>query len=264
MNWFTQTFSDISIIWLLIFTLVSLVSGFLSSWLTYRFIKRRELIDIQKIESEKQKQERIRKEIIRWSNPVLSSVRSLQHRLRNILEHGGYLAMGKNHKERINPSWSISYEYFMSSTPFLFGQYFAWTQMLQDELNFELFETHTEKDTFFQAIRKVRSALSSFPPSSRYTCKGKDTQVFSLQQRAIGELLIIREGNNTRCMSYPEFVEKMKSTEFQYHFQPLVNLLDGVCPDDDCRWKRLEATAAALEDLEKVCNDLLNFQNPPA
>ncbi len=128
MNWFAQTFSDTSIIWLLIFTMVSLLSGFVSSWLTYRFIKRRELIDIQKLESEKQKQERIRNEIIRWSNPVLSSVQSLQSQLRNILEHGGYLAMGRDYKEQTNPNWSISYDYFMSSLPFLFGQYFAWTK----------------------------------------------------------------------------------------------------------------------------------------
>ncbi len=264
MNWFTQTFSDNSIIWLLIFTMVSFSSGFVSSWLTYRFIKRRELIDIQKFESEKQKQERIRNEIIRWSNPVLSSVQSLQSQLRNILEHGGYLAMGKDYKEQINPNWSISYDYFMSSLPFLFGQYFAWTQMLRDELNFELFETQVEKDSFFQAIHNVSRALSSFPPSSRYTCKGKDTQVFSLQQRAIGELFIVREGNNKRCLSYPEFVENMKSAEFQFHFQPLVTLLDGIRPDDDCRWKRLEATAIALKELEKVCKELLNLQNQPA
>ena len=264
MNWFTQTFSDTSIIWLLIFTFVSILSGFLSSWLTYRFIKRRELVDIQKLESQKQKQERIRKEIIRWSSPVLSSVQSLQSQLRNILENNGYLAMGKDYKEQVNPNWSISYDYFMSSVPFLFGQYFAWTQMIRDELNFELFETQTEKDSFFQAIHKVSRALSSFPPSSHYACKGKDTQVFSLQQRAMGELLIIREDNNTRCMSYPEFVEKMKSAEFQYHFQPLITLLDGIRPDDDCRWKRLEATAIALKDLEKVCKDLLNIQTQPA
>lgn len=262
MNRFTQTFSDTSIIWLLIFTLVSLISGFLSSWLTYRFVKRQELVDTQKIESEKQKQERIRHEIIRWSNPVLLSVQSLQSQLSNILEKGGYVAMGKGYKKQANPSWAISYDYFMSSLPFLFGQYFAWTRMLQDELNFELFDTQNEKDLFFQAIRNVNRSLSSFPPS--YNCKSKDTQVFSLQQRAMGELLIIREGDRKRCMSYPEFLESIKNKDFQQHFQPLVILLDGIHPDDDCRWKRLESTVIALKELEKVCKDLLNLQNQPA
>jgi hypothetical protein len=264
MNWFIQTFSDTSIIWLLIFTVVSLISGFVSSWLTYRFIKRRELIDTQKLENEKQKQERIRHEIIRWSNPVLSSVQSLHNQLTNILEKDGYMAMRKDYKRQVNPNWSISYDYFISSIPFLFGQYFSWIRMLQDDLSFELFETQTEKDLFFRAIRNVSHSLSSFPLSNNYDCKGKDTQVFSLQQRAIGELLIIREGNLKRCMSYPEFLENMKNKEFQYHFQPLINLIDGIRPDDGCRWKRLEATAIALKDLEKICKELLNIQNQPA
>lgn len=45
MNWLFQAFSEQSITWLLITSIVALVSGFLSSWLTYRFIKRQELID---------------------------------------------------------------------------------------------------------------------------------------------------------------------------------------------------------------------------
>jgi hypothetical protein len=149
----------------------------------------------------------------------------------------------------------------MSSLPFLFGQYFAWTQMIRDELSFELFETQHGKDSFFQAIHNVNRALSSFPP--KYACKGKDVQVFSLQQRAMGELLIVREGSNKRCMSYPEFVERLKSPEFQYHFQPLLALLDGARPEDDCRWQRLKSIATALNDLEKVCNKLLNIQEQP-
>jgi len=136
--------------------------------------------------------------------------------------------------------------------------------MLQDELSFELFETQNEKDTFFQAIHNVSRSLSSFPLSSNYGCKEKNTQVFSLQQRAMGELLIIREGERKRCMSYPEFLERMNSKEFQHHFQPLMVLLDRIHPDDECKWKRLEATAAALRDLEKVCKELLNVQNQPA
>jgi hypothetical protein len=171
--------------------------------------------------------------------------------------------MGRDYKERVNPNWSISYDYFMSGLPFLFGQYFAWVRMLQDELNFELFDKQIEKDTFFQAILGVTRALSSFPPASRYNCRGKDTQVFALQQRAMGELLIVREGERKRCMSYPEFLVKMSDQEFHYHFQPLIVLLDGIHPDDECRWKRLKATMDSLDELEKVCKDLLDIQQQP-
>ncbi|MFN8398911.1 MAG: hypothetical protein U0X74_02770 [Anaerolineales bacterium] len=258
MNWFNNNFSETSISWLLIATSVSLLAGFISSWLTYRFVKRRELMDTQKLENEQMKQERLRIEVIRWSNPVLSSVRSLRSQLRNILQ-SGYLAMSKDYKTKVNPNWSISYDYFMDSLSFLFGQYFAWVQMLQSEMNFELFETQWEKDMFFSAIYEVSHCLSSFPPD--YGCSGKDTQVFVLQQRAMGELMIIREGESKRCMSYPEFYEKMKSEDFRHHFQPLIALIDGISPDDDCRWKRLQETTRALSELEMVCNRLLNIQS---
>jgi hypothetical protein len=262
MNWFTQMFSETSIIWLLIFTVVSLISGFVSSWLTYRFVKRQEFVDIKHIENKQQKQERIRHEIIRWSNPILSSVQELRSQLRNVLEQSGYVALKMGYDQKSNQNWSISYEYFMNSLLFLFGQYFAWTRMLQDELNFELFESQNEKDLFFQAIQNVVRSLASFPP--HYGCQGKDLQVFALQQRAMGELLIRQNSGNKQCMSYSEFLKSMKSKEFQLHFEPLIALLNNIQPSDNCRWKRLEATNAALKDLERVCKDLLNVQNQSA
>ena len=259
MEWFTKTFGETSIAWLVIFTSFSLISGFISSSLTYRFVKRQEMLDAQKLEGEKQKRERILREVIRWSNPVLSSVQSLQSQLRNILKQGGYAAMSKGYKPKTLSGWSISYEYFMNSLLFLFGQYFAWIRMMQDEMNFELFESQAEKDGFFRAVHKVNHALSTYPPTN-YQCKGKDMQVFSLQQRAMGELLIIRENTGKRCMSYPEFLNAMKNKEFKQHFQPLIALLDGIRPDDECRWKRLHAMMEELENLEKVCKELLNIQ----
>ena len=57
MNWLFQTFSEQSIAWLLISSAVALASGFLASWLTYRFIKRQEIIDQAKVQGD------IRKEV---------------------------------------------------------------------------------------------------------------------------------------------------------------------------------------------------------
>lgn len=257
MNWFMHVFEEQSIAWLLIVTVVSFVSGFVSSLLTYRFVKRPELLETMKMEIEKQKKERIRQEVVRWSNPIKASLIQLISQLNNILYDRGYIAMKHNYREDDNPNWSISYDYFMNSLSFLFGQYFAWIQMFQEELNFELFQTQDEKDRFSIAIHKVRSALSKFPPN--YDCEGKDLQVFALQQRAIGELLIIRDSEGRRCMSYPEFLANMKNQQFKDHLQPILKFLDGVNPKDSCRWKRLEATKDALMELEIVCNDLLEI-----
>jgi hypothetical protein len=176
MSWLNQAFAERSVAWLLLSTAVALLSGILSSWLTYRFVKRREIVDTVRAEIEKQrhlaviqvereKKERIRQEVIRWANPILGAVKQLEGRLKNILEEDGYLALSKSYEQFVNPSWSISYEYFINSTLFLFGQYFAWVQMLQEELSFELFQTQQDKDDFLVAIAEVAKSLARFPPN---------------------------------------------------------------------------------------------------
>jgi len=195
-------------------------------------------------------------------NPILGAVESLQHRLKNIIEDDGYLALSEECASEINPNWSISYDYFMSSTLYHFGQYFAWVQMLREELSFELFQTQETKDRFFDAIMSVTKSLSSFPLNR--ACIGQDTQVFYLQQRAIGELLIVRENGSRRCMSYPDFLNSLSGNPFEQQMKPLKVLLEGISPipRDDCRWTRLNVTHAALVELETHCNALL--RPPPS
>jgi len=138
--------------------------------------------------------------------------------------------------------------------------------MLEETLSFELFNSQAEKDRLFGALRNVSKALGSYPPD--YSCSGPDVQVFRLQQRALGELIIRRENDKDRSWTYPEFVDAMKKREVSDHFTSLRQLLEGVRPNDDCRWQRLIATNRALQELATVCRDLLDLPNvnaaPPA
>lgn len=257
MKWLTETFNSSSIIWLLTSSTIAILSGFASSWLTFNYIRRRELIEQSKIEIKLKKQEAIRQEIIRWSNPILAAVKDLKGRLNNIVDEG-YLALGKDFENQINSNWSISYDYFMSSTLYLFGQYFCWIRMLEEELNFELFESQAEKDNFFLAVREVSKALSDFPPS--YFCSDKDFQVFRLQQRVIGELFVVLDVRDKRhVISYADFLEKLKDKDnsFNQHLIPLRNLLEDVSPESDCRWQRILTTRKALDKLESRCIEIL-------
>jgi hypothetical protein len=258
MEWLIQAFNEKSIIWLLLSSIVAMLSGFVSSWLTYTYISRREILEKSELENRIKKQERIRQEIIRWSNPILASVQELKGRLNNIVDEG-YLVLSKDYERQINSSWSISYDYFMNSTLYLFGQYFCWTRMLEEELNFELFESQIEKDNFFFAMRKVSKSLSTFPPS--YSCSGRDVQIFRLQQRVIGELLVTVDSKDRRVViSYADFLKRLEDNSddsFKQHFFPLQNLLEDINPESGCRWKRLLSARQALKELELQCTDLL-------
>lgn len=275
---------------------VSVVVSTLTAWLTFQLVKKRELAEslrievakldlikkpelaqtleneIQKarevlrLEEERDRERHVRQEIIRWANPILGAVGDLRARLGNILDDGAYVALDPRWDPKSNPSWSISYDYFMCSSLYLFANYFARTRMLEETLSFELFNSQAEKDRLFGALRGVSKALGSYPPD--YTCSGPDVQIFGLQQRALGELIVRRENDKDQCWTYPEFVDAMKKPEVADHFASLRQLLEAIRPDDECRWKRLIATNRALQELATVCRDLLNLPHmdaaPPA
>jgi hypothetical protein len=57
--------------------------------------------------------ERLRQEVIRWANPILGSVMSLQRRLDVVLNEEGYLALSPMVEGNINRNWSATYQYYL-------------------------------------------------------------------------------------------------------------------------------------------------------
>ena len=153
----TAPYSEFSLIWLTITTIFALISGFISSWLYLIFIKRKEIKETKKIESEQEKKERVNLEIIRWANPIHRSVQGLHYRLRYILEKGGYTDLANNSRNK-------KYDYMMNSTLFYFAQYFAWIELLQEELNIEIFQSQVQENEFFKSIIDVGKTLNRYPP----------------------------------------------------------------------------------------------------
>jgi hypothetical protein len=202
--------------------------------------------------------QRIRQDLQRWANPILRTVMELERRLDNILKNEGYLALSPDAKNRVSSEWPVTREYFLSSTIFLFSQYFCWIRLLEERLSFELFEYNSDKDDLLKKIGDVRRTLSEFPLAELRGLSGVgDRQIFCLQQRGIGEMLALPDGANLRCMRFSEFVQNWSEPEFRDRFEPLTCLLDGIAPTNEHRWKRLELMAIALEQLRGECRRLL-------
>lgn len=274
-----------SISWpaLVVTAVVSVVVSLASAWLIFQLVKRREMaeglrIEVEKLnlvrkpelaqtllnemererekfllEQEKDKDERIRGEILRWANPILGAVEDLRARLDNILRQYGFVALNPEYEE--TAQWSISFDYFIHSTLYLFGAFFAYAEALRDELSFELFRDQEEKTELLRALASVGTALSIFPPP--YECTGGDRQVFRLEQRSIGSM-VLREDDRTRCISYPDFQDRLSDEKFMRTFAPLRKLLECAEPrSNDCRWKRLEAVDVALAQVDAACRKVL-------
>jgi hypothetical protein len=209
---------------------------------------------------------RIRDEVLRWTNPVLDAVDGLESRLGNILHDDLDLALHKHRAARpVDPDWAVSYDYVLPTTLYLFANYFAWIRLMQEKLSFELFESKQVEKRFFEAMWGVSKTLGDWWPGI-IGGAGRDTQVFALQQRAIGEALIRRDTEDPRPMTIPEFLSaynNKKEPSFNATLEPLRELVDGL-ERGTKRWARLSLTLNELWAFQKECRALLELRGTSA
>lgn len=210
------------------------------------------------VETQAAGDERVRRELSAWASPILGAVQDLIARLENILDDKGYVGLDPD-TATADRDWSLDYEYFLTSSLYLFGRYFCWIGMLEEELSFEVFRSHNELDEFRKNVIAVSKALGDYHAHSPHAGTGNDTQVFRWQQRAIGEALAIREGKRRACLGYNVFVTRRDNTadkELRPFLPPLEALIDRVKPGEK-RFARLGAVHKALKGLEEDCLRLL-------
>lgn len=214
-------------------------------------------------ESEQQRHVRLQAQVQRWANPILGAIDDLDHRLSNILEHQGFIALSKTEKKAIQ--WSADYSYFMASTLYYFAQYFCWVRLMQHQLGYELFQSSDEMKRFFEAIERVADSLSRFPyerDNIDVTEISADKQVFRLQQRAIGELLVEKTATGEQIVTYREFLDRWldpQDIRLKRHLTPLESFLVDLHPEADLRWTRLSEMRIELNGFRQTCNSILQL-----
>ena len=213
-------------------------------------------------ESEQQRHARLQAQIQRWANPIRVAIGDLEHRLCNVLDEEGYVALSRS--PSIPPNWSADYTYFMASTLYYFAQYFCWTTLLRHELGYEFFPSSEEAEVFWNSIEAVSDEISRFPYGAVRSTNiaSVDRQVFRLQQRAIGELLVDRSSATQQVLTYREFLDRWldpTDTRLKTHLAPLENFLADVKPQNDLRWERLKGARSQLIQFQIACNRVLNL-----
>ena len=212
-------------------------------------------------ESEKQRNERLRGQVQRWAVPIRSAISDLARRLQDITENNSYTML--NPKQSEVPGWSARYDYFMPSTLYYFAQYFCWTRLLQHQLGHEVFRSTNEMGEFFDLMHSVSDSIGRFPfdESTGDGTAHTDHQVFKLQQRAIGELLVVQSGSGDNIASYREFLDRWMNSDdavFKRHIAPLETFLQGVWPTGDLRWGRIQELSSRLAVFDNACEQVLH------
>jgi hypothetical protein len=211
-------------------------------------------------ESEKQRNERLRSQVQRWAVPIRSAISDLGRRLEDITENASYRMLDPEHSNV--QGWSARYDYFMPSTLYYFAQYFCWTRLLQHQLAHEVFRSTSEMSGFFDLMHSTSDSISRFPfaRSSGLDPAHTDHQVFKLQQRAIGELLVVQSGSGENIASYREFVDRWVNADdvvFKRHIAPLETFLRGIAPTGDLRWNRIQELISRLQAFDNACEKVL-------
>lgn len=238
-------------------SIIAAVFAVVSSWATYRFVNRREMVETRILEADAERQERVRTELIKWSNDVNVAVDDLYGRLGAILNQNGWVALNPAFVRSPTAVWSVTHEYYMNSTLFLFGQFFGWIQLLREDVNYEIFRNARENSDFISALLGVSKSLGDYPLTY---CMGHDAQVFRLQQRAIADLFIVSGDGTPRMLRYHEFISKKDEADFAPHLDPLRELLVGISPEGDCRWPRIEHLFGTIGALKTQCNQILGHE----
>lgn len=198
----------------------------------------------QKIKQQAEFENRKRVEIQRWANPLLSTVNGLIGRLNHIINEEGYKELDDD-----NPQ----YEYYMPSTLYYFSQYLCWTQILKEEVNYEIFNEKKEEKAFFDSLKEVNHALREYDANEPLEARGNP--VYSLQQRQIAEMMMVEQAKRS-CINYFNFEKDWKIDGFKNILDPLHSLNNGINPSTK-EFQRLVKVLEKLQLLQSQCLNIL-------
>jgi hypothetical protein len=129
--------------------------------------------------------------LTRYREPLAAAAFDLQSRLYNILRLGFFGKFGKGERA----------EDALRTTLFRLAQYFGWTEILRRDIQFLSFP----EDADTRRVADLQFRIARCFLSDEY---GLAVMLWSDEQRAIGERMIVEEHGKVLCMGYATFRER--------------------------------------------------------
>ena len=133
--------------------------------------------------------------LARYREPLAAAAFDLQSRLYNILRLDFFDKFGGDHAHS---------EEALRTTAFRLAQYFGWTEILRREIQFLSFPKN--EDT--RRVARLQSAITKCFLTDEYD---HAFMIWSDEQRAIGERMIVGEPDKVMCMGYATFRERCEA-----------------------------------------------------
>ena len=188
--------------------------------------------------AESREDERQRRETYRpYLEPLGRAAYDLQSRRYNILEQNlirVYLIDGDERQSN----------YVVDNTTFLIAQYFAWTEIVRQEIQF--IDLGKEKRT--RKLSYLQDDIHSLWQTDRSGRFSPSFLVFAGEQRAIGEKMVVERTNGLTCVGYGTFLAQ-GGGEAKFLLGPLREDILSLQHDLGLARPRLVALQNALIDL---------------
>jgi len=227
LNWLTRSFSQYTVIWLVV---SSLVGGLIGSSVRFLF----EDILRPRIGWQRETAQVVR----RYTAPLIRSAEALERRI-NILV--------RNEKHR----WFDNDEYFRLSTLFAFGEFLGWVRLVERRFGFLPFESSRRGRQFDRRLNGLFRALSSHA-YFRWHADQDSIDASEIPRgmlRAIGEVMTASNDDAT-VMEFTDFsLQHTRDDQFRRWFLELDTFLRRAHPEDELRWDRLILAGANLRAL---------------
>lgn len=176
----------------------------------------------------------------KYEGPLLYAVYDLQSRLYNIIEQGFitrfYLQGSDNEKD-----------YVINNTVFVIAQYFAWVEIIRQEIQF--IEFKDIKRT--KEISRLRDRIYGLWQSSEFDDLFR---IWAGEQRAIGELMIVERNNQLVCIGYSSFLTCLTNNN-----EPLLEKLKS---DVKYLTNSEEESFSRLTEIQHTLIKTLNYLDP--
>ncbi len=214
----------------------------------------------KRLDEQRQRQLEAEKLAARYAKPLLQAAYELEGRL------GSILVEERNGRLWLWPDWKadpentklppVTFDYYLKSTLYLIGQFFAWIDIMKKE---EIFLPLSDKmvNQKFQTL--LENCIKAFSDSR----VAPGIAIFRQQQRAIGEQMSEESDKDKtlRCVSYSTFVDKYEQdARYRRWFEPAEGLVLKIERESDPRMQRLHAIADQLKHFKQFINTQMGIQ----
>ncbi|WP_406387969.1 hypothetical protein [Streptomyces sp. NBC_00887] len=226
--------------------LVALSTAGMSAW----WARRQSLLAA---ELDQQSAERLRQAnrldaMSRYRDPLLWSAFDLQTRIYNLA--GGASPTGIRFLAQFHEGGSPRQRrYSLYSTLHRVAEYMGWVEIMRTHIQFLDLGTHEDNRVIMNHIFTISSVFTSGDYEDEHL------RIFRSDQRALGELMIRREGDAVDCIGYAEFCARMEQDDtFQAWFEELSQSLQELAGHD--------GPLPRLLDLRDALLALINHLDP--